>query len=72
MKQKRETLGQKVMANVLKVAYLKQLSDTDLAGIMGVSSATISNRKKKPESLTIEEIDNFCLATHTGFDEMVK
>lgn len=72
MKQKRETLGQKVMANILKIAYLKKLTDVDLADIMGVSQPTISNRKRKPDAMTLEELDSFCQCTHTDFDEMVK
>lgn len=72
IQKKRVTLSQTVMANVLKVAYLNKISDTDLASIMGVSAATISNRKRKPEDMTLKELDDFCLSTHTDYNEILK
>lgn len=69
---KRATLGQRVMSNILKIAYLNKITDSDLANIMEVSTATISNRRRNPDAMTLEEIDSFCQATHTTFDEIVK
>lgn len=69
---KKIALGQKVMSNILKYSYLNGISDADLAKIFEASASTISNRRKKPELITLKEIENFCMATHTPYEEIMK
>lgn len=69
---KKITAAQKVMSNMLRVAYLQDIEPKSLASLLGVSERTLTERRKNPSTLTMGEVSAFCEGTHTEMEDMLK
>lgn len=61
-----------VMSNII---YLQSITNTDnrkMAKCMGISLATFQNRKNKPQTTTLAEIERICDTFHIGMENLLK
>ena len=61
-----------VMSNII---YLQSITNTDnrkMAKAMGISLATFQNRKNKPQTTTLAEIERICDTFHIGMESLLK
>lgn len=69
-KEKRITLYKKIWCKIRYYQQLYDISDTDLANYLGVTTRTLKNYDRNASSLTLEHLDNFLYAVNIDITQM--